>query len=68
MKGGKPGYVPAFDAVPEKLLHWVGLNLYDPFKFYVNVPEEKKQAQLVTEINNGRLAMCATTSPVPACV
>merc|ERR1711957_127872 len=47
----------AFDAVPEKLPHWVGLNLYDPFKFYVNVPEEKKQAQLVTEINNGRLAM-----------
>ena len=57
MKGGKPGYVPAFDAVPEKLPHWVGLNLWDPFKFTANVPAEKKQAQLVTEINNGRLAM-----------
>ena len=66
MKGGKPGYVPAFDAVPEKLPHWVGLNLYDPFKWSKNVPEEKKQAQLVTEINNGRLAMSAATAPGPA--
>ena len=66
MKGGKPGYVPAFDAVPEKLPHWVGLNLWDPFKFTANVPAEKKQAQLVTEINNGRLAMCAATALAPA--
>jgi hypothetical protein len=57
MKGGKPGYVPAFDAVPEKLPHWVGLNLYDPFKWHANMSAEKKQSGLVTEINNGRLAM-----------
>jgi len=57
MKGGKPGYVPPFDATPEKLPHWVGLNLYDPFKWHANVPAEKKQSLLVTEINNGRLAM-----------
>jgi len=57
MKGGKPGYVPPFDATPEKLPHWVGLNLYDPFKWHVNLSAEKKQSLLVTEINNGRLAM-----------
>merc|ERR1719217_1800080 len=57
MKGGKPGYFPPFDATPEKLPHWVGLNLYDPFKWHVGLPAEKKQSLLVTEINNGRLAM-----------
>jgi hypothetical protein len=62
MKGGKPGYVPPFDATPEKLPHWVGLNLYDPFKWHANVPAEKKQSLLVTEINNGRLAMCAAAA------
>ena len=66
MKGGKPGYVPAFDAVPEKLPHWVGLNLYDPFKWHANMSAEKKQSGLVTEINNGRLAMCAATALTPA--
>merc|ERR1712205_95892 len=46
-----------FDGTPEKLPHWVGLNLYDPFKWHVGLSAEKKQSLLVTEINNGRLAM-----------
>ena len=28
MKGGKPGYVPPFDATPDQLPHWIGLNLW----------------------------------------
>ena len=57
MKGGKPGYVPPFDATPDQLPHWVGFNLYDPLKRNANLSEEKKASLLVTEINNGRLAM-----------
>jgi hypothetical protein len=57
MKGGKPGYVPPFDAVPDQLPHWIGLNLWDPFKFTRNLTPAQKKAKLVTEINNGRLAM-----------
>merc|ERR1712216_939855 len=57
MKGGKPGYVPDFDATPDELPHWIGFNLWDPFKFYKDVTAEKKEKLLVTEINNGRLAM-----------
>ena len=68
MKGGKPGYVPPFDATPEKLPHWVGLNLYDPFKWHVGLSAEKKQSLLVTEINNGRLAMCAAATPDTTCL
>jgi len=62
MKGGKPGYVPAFETVPEKLPHWIGLNLWDPFKFTKNLSAEQKAAKLVTEINNGRLAMIGLTA------
>jgi len=57
MKGGKPGYFPDFDAAPDKLPHWVGLNLWDPFKFTKNLSPEAKAEKLVTEVNNGRLAM-----------
>ena len=57
MKGGKPGYVPPFDATPDQLPHWIGLNLYDPFKFSAKKTEEEKQRGLVCELNNGRLAM-----------
>ena len=59
MKGGKPGYFPNFDSNPKELPHWVGLNLWDPFKFTKDLTEEQKAAKLVTEVNNGRLAMCA---------
>jgi len=57
MKGGKPGYVPPFDATPDQLPHWIGLNLYDPFKFSRGKTEEQKARGLVCELNNGRLAM-----------
>jgi hypothetical protein len=53
MRGGKPGYFPTFDTLP----HPVPFNLYDPFKFSKNASPEKKAKGLVTEINNGRLAM-----------
>jgi len=52
-KGGKPGQFPTFDAVP----HSVPLNLYDPFGYSKNRTEEEKAKGLITEINNGRLAM-----------
>jgi len=52
-KGGKPGQFPTFDNVP----HSVPFDLYDPFKLSKNRSEEDKAAGLITEINNGRLAM-----------
>jgi len=52
-KGGKPGQFPSFDNVP----HSVPFDLYDPFKLSKNRSEEDKAAGLITEINNGRLAM-----------
>jgi len=58
MKGGKPGAYPAF---PEKnVIPFTPaglLNLYDPFNLSKNRSEEKKAKGLVSEINNGRLAM-----------
>jgi len=56
MKGGKPGYVPPFDATPDELPHWIGFNLFDPFKFSKNKTEEEKARGLLVELNNGRLA------------
>jgi len=57
MKGGKPGYVPDFDATPDQLPHWIGLNLYDPLKWSKGKTEEQKARGLLVELNNGRLAM-----------
>ena len=37
--------------------HPVPFNLFDPFKLSKNASAEKKEAGLVKEINNGRLAM-----------
>merc|ERR1719235_2035820 len=53
MRGGKPGYFPTFDALP----HPVPLNLFDPFGFSKSASAEKKAKGLLTEVNNGRLAM-----------
>ena len=57
MKGGKPGYVPNFDATPDQLPHWIGLNLWDPFKLTKNLTPAEKSSKLLAEVNNGRLAM-----------
>ena len=53
MKGGKPGYVPNFDSTPDQLPHWIGLNLWDPFKFTSGLSPAQKE-KLLTEVNNGR--------------
>jgi len=57
MKGGKPGYIPPFDATPDQLPHWIGLNLWDPFKFTKDLTAAQKETKLLAEVNNGRLAM-----------
>jgi len=56
MAGGKPGAYPSFDKF-SKTIHPVPLNLYDPLGFSKNRSEADKANGLVTEINNGRLAM-----------
>jgi len=55
MLGGKPGFYPSIKdmGVP----HPVPFDLYDPFGFSKNATPEKKAKGLLTEINNGRLAM-----------
>ena len=72
MRGGKPGYFPPFkgpakgtlgDAEGRPLLpHPAPLNLYDPFNFNAKKSDEWKAQKLVTEINNGRLAMLGLMS------
>merc|ERR1711924_139510 len=58
MKGGKPGeFPPLVDNPNMQLPHPVPLNLFDPFKLSKNASPEKKAKGLLTEINNGRLAM-----------
>jgi hypothetical protein len=67
MSGGKPGYYPSFDLGKPReglcaplgwgIAHPVPFNLYDPFGFAKNRSPEAKAKGLVTEINNGRLAM-----------
>jgi hypothetical protein len=53
MRGGTPGFYPTFDAIP----HPVPFNLFDPFGLSKKAKPEKKAKGLITEINNGRLAM-----------
>lgn len=57
MKGGRPGEFPKFTDHKELIPHPVPFNLYDPFGFSNNASAEKKEAGLIKEINNGRLAM-----------
>jgi len=55
MMGGKPGVYPSLKSagVP----HPVPFDLYDPFGLSKNKTPESKARGLVSEINNGRLAM-----------
>eukprot|EP00542_Grammatophora_oceanica_P021198 CAMPEP_0194035934 /NCGR_PEP_ID=MMETSP0009_2-20130614/8336_1 /TAXON_ID=210454 /ORGANISM="Grammatophora oceanica, Strain CCMP 410" /LENGTH=253 /DNA_ID=CAMNT_0038677503 /DNA_START=33 /DNA_END=794 /DNA_ORIENTATION=- len=54
MKGGKPGYFPDFKA---SVIPGGALNYYDPFGISRKNDDAKKEAGLIKEINNGRLAM-----------
>jgi len=53
MKGGKPGFYPAFDTLP----HPVPLDLFDPLGWSKNATPQQKANGLLKEVNNGRLAM-----------
>jgi len=56
MKGGKPGYYPPLKG-SETIPHPVPFNLFDPFGLSKSKTAEQKAKGLITEINNGRLAM-----------
>ena len=47
MRGGKPGYYPAFE------LPILPLNLWDPFGLTKKMSPERKEKALLAEINNG---------------
>merc|ERR1711865_781990 len=55
MRGRQPGKYPSFQEFREGV-HWVP-DLYDPLGVNGKMSEEKKKTRLLTEINNGRLAM-----------
>jgi len=55
MRGGKPGVFPSLKKVGIPVP--VPLDLWDPFGFTAKMSQEKKDAKLVTELNNGRAAM-----------
>jgi len=61
MRGGKPGMFPSFKNPQggEKygIPHPIPLDLFDPFGFSSGKSEAQKEAGLLKEINNGRLAM-----------
>jgi len=56
MRGGVPGKFPNFSDHKNLIPHPVPLNLFDPFGFSKGASEEQKQAGLIKELNNGRLA------------
>jgi hypothetical protein len=73
MNGRQPGKYPPFVLFRDNV-HYV-LDLYDPFGFNKKMNDETKERRLISELNNGRLAMmgifgflCADTIPgsVPA--
>jgi len=57
MKGGKPGTYPPFKDIPFHAGHMERFPLYDPFGIAAKDSPERKAKGLLTEINNGRLAM-----------
>mmetsp|Transcript_130334 Transcript_130334/g.212235 ORF Transcript_130334/g.212235 Transcript_130334/m.212235 type:complete len:309 (+) Transcript_130334:86-1012(+) len=54
MRGGKPG---AFPSIKNAAPHPIPLDLFDPFGLQKGMSAEAKSKGLLTEINNGRLAM-----------
>merc|ERR1711935_335361 len=54
-QGRQPGKYPSFQVFRDNV-HFVP-NLYDPFNVFTRMSAEKKEERLITEINNGRLAM-----------
>lgn len=56
MRGGIPGAFPNFTDNKELVPHPVPLNLFDPFGFSSKKTAEQKEAGLIKELNNGRLA------------
>jgi len=54
MRGGKPGEFPDFDS---SIVPGGALNLYDPLGTARKQTPEQKEAGLIKELNNGRLAM-----------
>jgi len=56
MRGGKPGFFPSFQPLRDTIGQ-PPLDLFDPFGFSKKASAEKKAKGLLTEINNGRLAM-----------
>lgn len=56
MRGGKPGAFPKFSEHSELIPHLVPLDLFDPFGLSKNKSAEQKEAGLIKELNNGRLA------------
>merc|ERR1712216_176147 len=58
MRGGKPGYMPTFKAN----VHPCPFNLYDPFNLSTKMTEDKKAKRLNMEVNNGRLAILASSA------
>ncbi|GMH67757.1 hypothetical protein TrVE_jg6808 [Triparma verrucosa] len=57
MRGGKPGEFPKFSEHKDLVPHPVPFNLFDPFGLSKGKSDAKKERGLVSEINNGRLAM-----------
>jgi len=55
VRGGTPGYFPR--NLKAYAPHPIPLNFWDPLGFTKKMTPEKKQASLLAEINNGRLAM-----------
>jgi len=56
MRGGTPGAFPKFADHKELIPHPVPLNLFDPFGLSSRKTAEQKEAGLIKELNNGRLA------------